>query len=91
MSIINIIIYYRSHSDVYAWGDNRFGQCGTGSTTLYYSIPERISFFKNKSNIVSVEAGDYTSSAIINNKAYVWGAWFYGESGHEAKYIIIYY
>lgn len=80
---IIILFIYRARADVYAWGDNRFGQCGTGSEQTRYSLPTKVPFFKSKSNITSLEASDYTSCAIVNKKAYVWGAWY--NSGQKMK------
>jgi len=58
---------------VYAWGRNREGQCGQGSSTNYINSPVRVDALLHE-RIVKVVAGSHQSFAITDEgRLYRWG------------------
>lgn len=74
------------NGDVWAWGNNAFGQLGQNNTTSY-NVPQRISrslYFGNQAVVAIWAFGNRTgwSAAVTaNNNLYVWGYNFNGQLG----------
>jgi alpha-tubulin suppressor-like RCC1 family protein len=65
---------------VYCWGDNTYGQLGTGSTAAS-RVPARVAA-PNGAVFVSLAAGDYHSCALTaTGAAWCWGSQLAGELG----------
>ncbi len=74
----NFSLALRSDGAVFAWGDNTYGQLGTGSTTST-SSPVRVA---SLSNIVSLAAGERHGLALdATGTAWAWGQNLHGELG----------
>ena len=59
------------NGDVFAWGTNLFGEIGDGTTIIDRHRPTLNPVL---SGVISIEAGDFTSTAIReNNDVYAWG------------------
>ncbi|KAM3725707.1 X-linked retinitis pigmentosa GTPase regulator [Dirofilaria immitis] len=71
------------HGKVYAFGRNRFGQCGVGHTDEVTTATEIV---HNYGNARTVCAGHY-HSALINEKGYAftWGWSFHGQLGVNTR------
>ncbi|MBQ4088094.1 MAG: fibronectin type III domain-containing protein [Clostridia bacterium] len=68
--------------NVYAWGDNRYGQLGCGSAENMISEPVQIPALSGK-GAVSICAGKYTSYAVCaNGDLYAWGMNYAGQLGN---------
>jgi len=66
-----------STGEVYAWGNNSYGQLGNGSSSTQ-STPVKI----NISNVVDISAGSYHSLALTSTgEVYAWGYNNYGQLG----------
>lgn len=70
----------KSDGTVYAYGDNRYGQCANDGE---YSDKETEVKFPEGTTIISVAAGNYTSVALDSDgKVWVWGYNYYGQLGN---------
>ncbi|MHB1452868.1 MAG: RCC1 domain-containing protein [Saccharofermentanales bacterium] len=72
--------------EVYAWGDNSFGQLGIGSTDNK-EIPMKV---EGLTDVVMVSAGAYHTLALTSSgDIYAWGRNTYGQIGNGATSICI--
>lgn len=68
--------------EVYAWGDNSYGQLGIGGRSNK-EIPMQV---EGLSDIIAVSAGDYHSVALSSNgDVYSWGRNTYGQLGNGSS------
>ena len=74
-----------SDGNAYAWGNNKYGQLGDGTTAEYRTTPIKVSKPANTPpdfTYVQVSAGDQHSLALgSDGKAYAWGYNQYGQLG----------
>jgi alpha-tubulin suppressor-like RCC1 family protein len=58
--------------DLYMWGNNRDGQCGTGAKGVPQKVPAKIQSFYEK--VIDVQTGPYHSIAITKSGCvFTWG------------------
>ena len=55
-----------SDGEVYAWGQNNAGQCGSGTTTGQ-SVPRRVTSSIGGHKVVSIACGQLTSMALLDD------------------------
>jgi alpha-tubulin suppressor-like RCC1 family protein len=65
---------------VFSWGKNDSGQLGIGNEDDQ-SSPQRIQFFKNPEDIISLSCGYHFSICICKNGVFAWGANYSGQLG----------
>lgn len=68
---------------VYCWGDNHYGQLGTGSYTELSDQPKLVvdaGGFTN-GHVTSITAGDFHTCAVSDGTAYCWGNNMVGQLG----------
>jgi alpha-tubulin suppressor-like RCC1 family protein len=73
---------------VFSWGNNCRGQLGIGNDNNQ-SSPQRIGFFKNTEDIISLSCGSQFCVCICKNGVFSWGSNYYGQLGignHNIKY-----
>ena len=71
-----------SDGELWAWGNNNFGQLGLGSTTPY-AIPRRVG---TSTNWASVACGQYYTAAIDEyGNLYTCGKYAYGALGRDTS------
>ena len=63
---------------VKCWGQNFYGEAGTGTSGTEYHKPRLV---KNIQNATQVSAGDSYTCATVKSKAKCWGANYYGALG----------
>lgn len=69
-----------SSGAVKCWGDNSYGECGTGSTSsAYYGTPQSVPAITSGAHTIG--AADGNTVAMVNGRAYTWGANFFGQLG----------
>lgn len=72
---MNFCMVLTENFQVYAWGDNSFGNVGTGDLDYQY-VPQLVSFDENKRNskIAFISCGSNHAAAIsVTGKMYTWG------------------
>ncbi len=71
-----------SDGNLYAWGDNTYGQLGIGNTTNPNNSPVEVTLPSGVTSWTAVAAGHFHSLAIGNDgNLYAWGDNSYGECG----------
>lgn len=65
--------------DIWCWGDNQYGQLGSGQSGGRSFIPVRVKGVNGTATRIA--AGDYHSCAVINGGLSCWGNNFYGQLG----------
>jgi alpha-tubulin suppressor-like RCC1 family protein len=70
---------------VYSWGYNEYGQLGI-ENLINQSSPQRIEFFKNPEDILSLSCGGVFCICIYKNGVYSWGHNKYGQLGIRGIY-----
>jgi alpha-tubulin suppressor-like RCC1 family protein len=69
-----------STGEVYAWGDNQFGQIGNGSSKTMESVPAKLIFQGH--SIIAISCGSLHSMALTENGfVFAWGFNNYGQLG----------
>jgi len=75
-----------STGDVFAWGNNPYGQIGNGTTNLYiapHNITDNLILNSNET-VTDVTAGEYHSALITSQgRIYTWGRNHYGQIGNN--------
>jgi alpha-tubulin suppressor-like RCC1 family protein len=72
----------KSDGTVWAWGDNTYGQLGTGGTYTSSNIPVQVT---GLTGVTSIAAGsDHTVALASNGTVWVWGWNQYGQLGTGA-------
>ncbi len=73
--------------NVFAWGSNKDGELGSGSTEDSLAQPVQVIFPQSNVRVVKVTAGSDFSVALDNNgEVWVWGKNFYGQAGQGFDY-----
>jgi alpha-tubulin suppressor-like RCC1 family protein len=72
-----------NRGEVFSWGANDFGQCGTGASVSAHNLPQSVNFDQYfKPNIVAVSSGAYHTGFIdIRGKTYMCGKNTSGQLG----------
>ena len=65
---------------VFSWGNNKNGELGIGNNKNQYS-PQRIEFFQNSDEIISISCGDSFCVCVCNNGVFSWGDNKFGQLG----------
>ncbi len=69
-------LIYTEYGKLYSWGDNAYGQLGTGDFSqkdVPYEITQNFEFKKDK-QIVQISLGSYHSAILLNDgKVFTWG------------------
>ncbi len=69
-----------TNGDLYAWGDNSYGQLGLGKNAHSYNYPRKI----NLGKIISVDCGaNHTVAITADNEIYAWGNNNHGQMGSK--------
>jgi alpha-tubulin suppressor-like RCC1 family protein len=67
---------------VFSWGNNLFGELGIESgNEIDPSSPQKILFFKNIEEIISISCGAYFCVSVCKNGVFSWGQNNYGQLG----------
>ncbi len=70
-------IIYTEYGNVYAWGDNEYGQLGTSDfkeRDLPFNINKNLNL-KTNNSIIQISLGHFHSAVLLNNgKVYSWGS-----------------
>jgi alpha-tubulin suppressor-like RCC1 family protein len=53
---VRVYVAYLDRGLVFAWGNNKFGQLGSGRNTLKNNLPQQI---ESLANVVQIACGDY--------------------------------
>jgi len=69
---------------VFSWGDNYYGQLGIENDYTQYSL-QKILFFQNSEEIISLSCGDYFCVCICTNGVFSWGSNCHGQLGIGTK------
>lgn len=76
-----------ANGKVYCWGDNSFGQIGTGSGADYHTTPTLPAALPAGSTAIDVSVGgDYSCALLSNGKVYCWGDNNLGQLGGGVSY-----
>lgn len=70
--------------NLYCWGDNTFGQLGTGSTGGSVKTPTQVGGAISGMRVTEVSAGVNSTCAIANGNAYCWGSNTSGQLGSNS-------
>ncbi len=66
----NHILAVKTNGSLWGWGDNYFGQLGTGNTTTYSSLVQ----IQNATTWMNIAAGNgFTLATMANNSLWAWG------------------
>jgi alpha-tubulin suppressor-like RCC1 family protein len=72
-----------SNGEVWAFGDDSSGQCGSGETHRYIKTPTRVEGIPHNLKVVAISAGAQHSAAITcDNSVFTWGSGSSGALGH---------
>jgi alpha-tubulin suppressor-like RCC1 family protein len=69
---------------IFSWGDNSVGQLGIGNKNQSaHHSPQRIEFFKNTKEIISLSCGGHFCMCVCKNGLFGWGENYFGQLGTE--------
>ena len=75
-----------ANGQVYVWGFNRYGQCGTGDCRdVIVPQPMRAASLRGVVPTVLLIARHHTALLSAEGRLYTWGAWTIGRLGHSAS------
>lgn len=81
---VNFSLALNRDGKVYVWGDNKFGQLGTGSLKSVYDPTPLDELYREK--VVDISCGDnYAGAVTEDGKVYTWGFGNEGQLGHGDK------
>jgi alpha-tubulin suppressor-like RCC1 family protein len=84
---MNYTLALRSNGDVFAWGQNSFGQIGTGGTSSSVNLPTQVTVL-DKATAIAAGGGHglaLRTDLVVTGAVWAWGANMNGQLGNGRR------